>query len=122
MRNKYYPRVGLETQRQKPKKQTLKDMPKSYVAQLVAFALMHYGIAVACWASPFAIAWFSPLAWWQGAAIGYAVAGLLMTAYLSFLQFRRKRLDIAPIVLGALWPYVSTLFHEPHALTDELGL
>lgn len=120
MRNKYYPRVALETPRSRPKKKTLKDMPKSYVLGLLAFAFMHYGTAVACWASPVASAWFLDLPWWQGAGIGYVVSGLLMTAYLSYLQYRKRRMNLRPLLLGAIWPYSSSLFHEPHALDNEL--
>lgn len=120
MRNKYYPRVVLDTQGSRLKKKTLKDMPKTYVMRLVAFAFVHYGTAAACWALPAVFAWFSVLPWWQGAVTGYAVSGLLMTAYLSFLQFLRRRVNLRPLLLGAIWPYASSLFHEPHALDNEL--
>ncbi len=120
MPNKYYPRIGLETQRPRPKKKTLKDMPRSYVIQLIAFCVMHYGVAAACWALPVVLAVVPGWPWWQGIAAGYAASGLLMAAYLSYLQFRKRSMNLRPLLLGAIWPYASSLFYEPHALENEL--
>ena len=120
MRNKNLPRVALEIPRSRPKKKTLKDMPKEYVFRLFAFGITHYGTAAVCWLLPALLAFSVSGPWWQGAAIGYAAAGSLMTAYLWYLQSRRRRMNLRPILLGAVWPYASSLFYEPYALADQL--
>lgn len=120
MQYRKLPRATFETPGKRPKKKTLKDMPKSYVFELFVFGIMHYGTVAACWLLPAYLAFSMPGPWWQGVALGYAVAGALMTAYLWYLQYRKRRMNLRPLLLGAVWPYASSLFYEPYALDDQL--